>query len=49
MSAGAWNHTGYEPTLWEQATVSIGQMLAKVPAISELVVALEQFYAIAFR
>ena len=32
---------GRERTLWEEAAVSINQMLAKVPPVSELVVALE--------
>ena len=37
-----------EPTLGEEAGVSVGDMLAVVPPVSELIVALEQLYAVAF-
>lgn len=42
-------HRGRGPTLWEQATVSIGHVLAQVPSIPKLVVALEKLYAVALR
>jgi hypothetical protein len=46
---GRGNTPGCRPTLREKATVPIDHVLAQVPAISEFVVALEQFYAVALR
>lgn len=42
-------HDGCKPTFREEAAAAIDQMLAQVPAISKLVVTLQQFDTVAFR